>query len=376
MDDKILDMVIPIPDEEAVTEEIFEELEEQNFTINNTRSGGIFYTLIRIFVKIHIELKELAREVLKNMYLESATDSWVELKAADFGKQRKLEVKCEGYVTVMRSAVGEAVKINKGTVFKTPIDSNGDELKYIAIETVVLPMEALSAKVKVEAELPGSRYNVAQGQITRCLVHINGIEIITNNADWIIKEGADIEDIESLKTRTLLSWAELATLPIRDKYKNTCEAVDGVLKVEVEDNHPRGQGTVDIYVTSPAGTATEALLGLVRAAADSVKGPYDNLLIQSTAVVLQDITVRVDIPDTLSLLGVKEIVEDVIKELLSIRPRKRLNTLYHTDIIYEVKKRIPKARAVDITLPAEDISLTKNKILMLGVLKVEVRTVS
>lgn len=376
MDKKILDMVIPIPDEEALAEEIFSELEEENFVINNTRSGGIFYTLVRIFVKIHVELKILAREVLKNMYLESATGSWVELKASDFGKQRKLEIKCEGYVTAIRSVAGEAVKINKGTVFKTPIDSNGDELKYIAVETVMLPMEALSVKVKVEAELPGSRYNVAQGQIRRCLVHINGVETITNTADWIIKEGADIEAIESLRNRTLLSWSELATLPIRDKYKNTCEAVEGVLKVEVDDNHPRGQGTVDIYVTSPAGWATENLLKLVRYAAESIKGPYDNLLVQSTAVVLQDITVNIDIPDSSSLAGKKVIIEDVIKELLSIRPGKKLNTLYHTDIIYEVKKRIPEARTVDIQVPSADVTLTKDKILVLGALEVTVRAVS
>lgn len=57
--------------------------------------------------------------------------------------------------------------------------------------------------------------------------------------------------------------SELALVPLRDTYINVCSAIAGVLYVTVKDQHPRGQGTVDIIITSEAGTATEDPAGKV-----------------------------------------------------------------------------------------------------------------
>ncbi|WP_261949178.1 baseplate J/gp47 family protein [Paenibacillus melissococcoides] len=107
---------------------------------------------------------------------------------------------------------------------------------------------------------------------------------------WITREGSDLEDIESLRARTLNSW-RLSTLPIAAKYKNVCEAIPGVLYVRVDDLHPRGQGTIDIIVTGTAGTPSEGLLQKVREEAEKIKGPDDNLLVKASDTVTQDIDI-------------------------------------------------------------------------------------
>ena len=375
IDERVLDQIIPVPDIEEKKDEILDELSEAGFAINNGRAGGILITIIMIILKCHIELKTLARMILKSMFIDTAEDEWMELKAADFSKFRKLEAKTEGIVTLTRNEDGEPVRIAKGTIFKTPLDNNGEELKYITTELIIMPKGALTVNVPVIAEAAGSRYNVAQNQITKCLVNLEGIDSITNAQNWITKEGTDIEEIESLRSRTKSSWSELATLPIKEKYKNKCEEVEGVFLAEIDDQHPRGQGTVDIYITSAAGAASSSLINDVSQAIETIRGPYDNVKVMSTETVVQDVTVEIDLPSTESTIGIEEAAKAVIKELLVIKSGKSLNTLTHTDIIYNIKKSIPAAKAIRVTVPKADITLSKGKILVVGTINVAVRQV-
>lgn len=212
IDKKVLDEILPIPELEELKEEKIAELKKEGFVITNFSSGGIFYHLLMIALQIRIELVGLLRDVLNNMFVSHADGVWMELKAADFSKKRKEAVKTRGYVTISREASGDAVKIPKGHIFKTIRDINGEELRYFALENTVLQQGALSGVVVVEAEKDGARYNVPPGQITKSLTHIEGIDKIENLSGWIIREGADIEDYESLRARTLGSWAELSKI--------------------------------------------------------------------------------------------------------------------------------------------------------------------
>lgn len=195
-----------------------------------------------------------------------------------------------------------------------------------------------TAKVPVEAEVAGSKYNLPAGQINRCMIHLEGIKTITNQADWIKEVGADTEEEESLRERTLNAWAELSSRPIAMKYKNVCEAVEGVLYVRVDDLHPRGQGTIDIIVTSTAGEATESLLEKVRAAADEIKGEYDNLLIKSAVTVVQDVTVVITLAKSASDEGVATRANAIIVDFFRISKDRNLNELMHVDLLYALKK--------------------------------------
>lgn len=100
--EETLDKICPVPDEEEEMDRIRNELEEKEFLINNFNKGGIFYLIIRIFVTIYIDLKTLARTVINNSFWRHADEDWLEIKAADYGKERKGAVKAQGYVTIHR----------------------------------------------------------------------------------------------------------------------------------------------------------------------------------------------------------------------------------------------------------------------------------
>lgn len=231
IDEKILDEVLPVPDQDETKNEYIRELQDKGFAITNFGDGGIFYTILMIMIRIRIELVKLLRTVLNNVFVSHAEGVWMELKAADFSKIRKKAVKTQGNITIGRSEPGDAVKIPKGHVFKTLKDINGDELRYLVTENTVLQRDALSVDVPVEAEKEGAKYNVPTGQITRSLTHIEGgVDNITNGGKWISVEGSDLEEIDSLRERTLNAWAELARIAIRDKIKSK-------RKLDIRNNH-------------------------------------------------------------------------------------------------------------------------------------------
>jgi uncharacterized phage protein gp47/JayE len=372
IDESVLDEILPVPDIDELKEETITQLTDEGFSITNFNSGGIFYTLLMIVLRIRIELVTLLRSILNNMFVSHAEGIWLKLKAADFSKKQKEAVKTQGKVTVTRGDTEDAVKIPQGHVFKTIKDLNGEELRFFVISDTILQQGSSSVQVLVEAELSGSKYNVPTGQITRTLTYLDGGCTVTNESGWITREGSDLEDIESLRERTLRSWSDLATRPIAEKYQNTAEEVPGVLFAKVNDQHPRGQGTVDIVVTGTAGEATEALLALVKSEVDKIAGSYDDVLVKSSTIVEQPIKAIVTISETTSDSGIAEGVRAAITELLKISKERELNELTHADIVYAIKKTVSTIKNVKVLIPEEDVFLETDKVIILGELSVTV----
>ena len=372
IDKSILDEVLPVPDMDTLRDKKIAELQEAGFIITNFHSGGIFYTMLMIVLRVKLELIQLLRTVLNNLFVSHATGVWLDLKMADYSKKRKKAQKTQGLVTVSRlDAEGEAVKIPKGTVFKTVQDINGEELRFSALEAAVLQKGAQTVEVPVEAEIEGTRYNVPQEQITRTLTYLGEVSV-SNSKDWITREGSDTEDDESARTRTLRSWSELAQRAIEDTFINTAESVPGVLFAQADCQHPRGQGTVDVIVTGTAGEATEGLLNDVRKAVGQIAGPYDNILVKSSITVPQDIAVTVTVSNAPNNAQIENRVRTILTELLAVRKGRRLYELNCSDINYAVRSGCDSAENAVVTLPSADVKLDRDKVIVPGTISVTV----
>lgn len=374
IDKDTLDAILPLPEIEERRDELITEFKEEGFVVTNFHSGGIFYTLLMILLRIEREFKSFLRYFLNNAFVSHASGTWLDLKVPDYSKKRKKAQKARGLVTVSRMNVeGDAVKIEKGHVFKTKKDINGEELRFFALETTILQQGARAVDVPVEAEIEGSRYNVPEGQITRSLTLLNGIDEISNGADWITREGSDTEDDDGLRTRTLRSWSELAARPIEDTFINVAEGVPGVLFAQADCQHPRGQGTVDVIVTGTAGEATKGLLDAVREAVDKIAGPYDNILVKSSIVVPQDIEVTVTTADGSDDDEIEGKVASILTELLAVRKGRKFYELTRSDINHAIRSGYAASTNVGISTPAQDIKLDKDKVIILGAVTVTVR---
>ena len=373
IDKEILDAVIPVPTLDELRNEKIAELKDEGFVVTNFHSGGVFYTTLMVVLRIKIELLQLARRVLNNMFVSHAGGVWLDLKAADYSKKRKKAQKTQGLVTVSRmGADGEAVKIAKGHVFKSIMDINGEELRYFTTDAAVLQKGVHSVDVLVEAEAEGSRYNVPEGQITRTLTYLGEVTI-SNGADWIVREGSDTEDDESVRTRALRSWSELAQLATEDAFINAAESVAGVLFAQADCDHPRGQGTVDVIVTGTAGEATEGLLAEVTEAVDKIAGPYDNILVKSSVTVAQNIEVTVTTSAADADEDIETRVKTILTELLAVRRGRKLYELTRSDINHAIRSGYSASTNAEVITPAQDVKLEKDKVIALGAVTVTVR---
>ena len=370
--EEILDRICPIPDEDEEMEDIRQELENKGFIINNFNKGGIFYIIIRIFVKIYIELKTLSRTIINNLFVKHADEDWLEIKGADFGKTRVEAVKTKGYVTLYRDEYENALQVTRGHMFKTPPDVNGVELKFYAIETTVIGAGEQRGKVLVEAEKSGTTYNVSAGKITISMIHLEGVENVANEEDWLYEEGADIEEIEHFRERISEAWAEIAELPTDSKIKNIAKGVSGVLDVQIDSQHPRGQGTTDIIITGTGGEATEELLNKVEKATKHLQGNYDDFLYKSSTVVKQEVNLTLYIAKNDSTDGIKEIAESVIENVWQLQKRMELNCMYIDDMKYALKSAIANYKSSVFHCPTEDIELDIENVVMLESVRVTV----
>ena len=372
IDDSILDEVIPVPDPDAKMAEMKESLEENGFKVTKWGTGAVFYWLTRICVQIHIELLKLARVILNNMFIRHAEGKWLELKAAEFSKSRKAAIKTQGYITINRSNTDTALTITKGHIFKTKPDASGTELKYYAVADALIPAGTKTGKVLVEAEKAGTQYNVSENQITVSMIYLEGIENITNDQDWIYLEGADEESYSSLRTRTLGSWEELSVNTTAGKLKSVVESLPGVMCAYVDDQHPRGQGTVDVIVIGTAGAASAELIQQAQQAIDTLRDNYEDYLVKPGEIVYQDVDITLHLRAGTSTTDVADVAKTLISSAMRLSNRSDFNLFLQDDIRYILKSNIPGYRKTVFTSPATDVELAQDKVIVLGNITVQV----
>lgn len=372
IDDSILDEVIPVPDPDAKMAEMKDSLEENGFKVTKWGTGAVFYWLTRICVQIHIELLKLARVILNNMFIRHAEGKWLELKAAEFSKSRKTAIKTQGYITINRNNSDTALTITKAHIFKTKPDASGTELKYYAVADTLIPAGTKTGKVLVEAEKAGTQYNVSENQITVSMIYLEGIENITNDQDWIYLEGADEESYSSLRTRTLGSWEELSVNTTAGKLKSVVESLPGVMCAYVDDQHPRGQGTVDVIVIGTAGAASAELIQQAQQAIDTLRDNYEDYLVKPGEIVYQDVDITLHLKTGTSTTDVADVAKTLISSAMRLSNRSEFNLFLQDDIRYILKSNIPGYRKTVFTSPATDVELAQDKVIMLGNITVQV----
>lgn len=365
--------IIKVPELDQLEQQIETDLKDNKSKITNFRNGGIFKTLIMIFLKAILKIYELMEEVVPQIFLSDAKGVWLDAKAPEYNCQRKLTQKTEGYITAKRNSTDDMpVMISEGLIIKTEMDSIGNELKYVVVEKIIMEKTQTTIKIPVKAEMPGAIYNVPAGTIKYPMQHVSGIDEFINEEGWITKEGTDEEDDDSLRERCENFWDELATNATTPAYEAAISKINGVLDVEVDDLHPRGQGTVDITVIGTAGMPTDALLNEARAVADKVKGPYDNVLVFGPQPVYQnvDVTLYID-----RVYGDKEAAEieakNKILKLFTLSKGKSKNKLYKavlTSALMEVKN----ATNAKVSTPTDDVFLEQKQIILPGNINIQV----
>lgn len=222
--------------------------------------------------------------ILKQAFPESATGAWLDLHCAQVGVTRRAATKAQGAVVFSRTGTNGNVLIPAGRIVKTLPDGTGAVYRYTTDADAVLPDGQASVAVAATAEEYGAAANATAGSITEISTVVQGIEAVTNSAGWLTSEGADVEDDESLRQRYFLKWLENNGCT-KYAYKSWSLRVAGVIAVTILDQHPRGQGTVDVVLKGSAGIPTDALIELVRVQVAAEAPVNDDYLVKGPSPV-------------------------------------------------------------------------------------------
>lgn len=238
--------------------------------------------------------------VMKQAFADTATGLWLDLHCLQVGVSRKAATKARGTVYFTRTVVAGNVPIKAGRVIRTKPDGAGMVYRFVTVADVVLPAGALEVAVEVEAEEYGAAANVTTGQICEISTTVAGVDGVENRAGWILSEGTDREDDEPLRLRYQLAWKKLNGCT-KYAYEAWAREVTGVVGVRIMDQHPRGEGTVDVVVSGSAGVPTQLLLDAVTAnilgtGNDDEKIPInDDVLIKGPTPVLIDYVAELEL---------------------------------------------------------------------------------
>lgn len=257
---------------------------------------GIARGFIELFAWGQWQLYNFLNTVHRQAIPREATGAWLDLHAAQVGLTRKPATKATGKVLFLRGEMAGNIRIPAGRIVRTLPDGKGDIYRYVTSALTVLPEGADSVAVPVTAEEYGQGANAAVGQICELVTPVEGIAGVANTADWLTEEGADEEQDTSLQRRYVLAWQSQAGVT-RAAYEAAALSVPGVEDVYVADQHPRGEGTVDVVVQGSAGIPTESLLEEVRAALDQ------SIVINHDLLVKAPESISVEVRAVLELLS-------------------------------------------------------------------------
>jgi len=307
------------------------------------------------------QLNQDISALIPQCFAAYAGGSWLDLHAADVLLERKPALQATGKIIFSRRATGGNVKIPAGRLVRTKPDGLGERYRFVTTEEVVLLEGELSVSAPVVAETYGQASNVTLGTICEIVTAIGGVDEVSNAADWLSSEGADEEDDESLRYRYYLRWKSISGLN-KYFYEGLALSVAGVEAVKVDDRHPRGQGTVDVYIKGAAGLPTQSLIDQVTAVIEADKPQIDDFLVRSPSPVpaVLDIVLQVIDGDHESLMNQVENrlramfqtpLKDLGVEILGIG-----EDLTHSRIHHEVMKS-PGIKKAEIISPAADLSV-------------------
>lgn len=376
--------LVPIKALSELMESAKTKLRDLKFRITNLRVGGVFYTLLEMTNQGLVDLYGLIKTIVPQLYIDTATGQWLDFKAAGREVYRRPPQKTQGNVIFGRNAAAGNIVISVDSIVATPIDRYGDRMKYLVYAQTVLQEGTLEVAVPCEAEFEGDQYNVGSGQITELITNIPGIDYVRNDEGWISREGTDEEGDESLRARGKGKWSELSVGGGRDAYISWAKSITGVAVVEVDDNHPRGQGTVDVIITSSAGVPTQDLINQVQTYINTKRPLCADVLVlgPEPVIVNWDVILYVH-PEYGDLAEIQAEGENIIDIMFMYgdteHPEiKKVSTEFGVVRTQAIANLMTIEHSVNVAInqPAADIPLTPRQIAVKGAVNVVAQRVS
>jgi hypothetical protein len=250
----------PVTSTEA-TETILDVLRSLGFETTGWVDGTIQLTLIKLVAILYSDISEAVALTASNSLNSTASgEGLTDLSASHFDNTRVRAVKTAG-PALLTSTARIPYTIEVGQLIAATV--NGVEFRNT---TGGVLAAAGTLSLEWEARLAGETGNVALGQLNTLLTPLAGVTIANSSGTpWYTTTGADAERDAVLQLRNSTKWARMTVELVRESYINT--ALDnGARKVAVDDQNPRGAGTIDVIVAGDRTLLAPDVLEAIHAA--------------------------------------------------------------------------------------------------------------
>ncbi len=271
---------------------------------------------------IGIRLKVLASQIYslgaeldwlkRQAFPQTATGEELDKHAEMRGVIRKGAKKAAGYVVFYRDepAVSD-IFIPAGTVCIT----NGQPLlRFLTVSDAIFPAGGWDLEVPVVAENAGTIFNVGSRAICALETPIEGIHGVTN--DMPFYGGVNPESDEDLRRRLLQSF-KVINGANSDFYKKEVLKFPEVRSANVA-KHPRGTGTLDIYVTGYGVPLQQSKLNEIKAYLGTIREVSVDIEVKNAMYYYYNVTVNVTVDSGYSSEEVKGRVRKAIEDFFMV----------------------------------------------------------
>jgi len=299
--------------------------------------------------------------VSRQSFPQTAEGEYLDRHAALRGLERKAGAAAQGVIRFQAGAAAEQDRtIAAGTVCMT-----AGLIRFETTQEAVLTAGTMSIDVPIRAVEAGAAGNVSAGTITAMAVAPVGIAGCTNPAACI--GGRDEESDESLRERVLETFKRLPNGANAAFYQQEALSFDQVAEAVVIPR-PRGVGTVDVVVSSPAGLPDQTLLEELRAYFQTRREIAVDVGVRAPETVTVDVAVQVAAGNGADMEQVKASVEAAIKGWFTgYRLGEGVLRVQLGDLIY----RCEGVANYAVISPAADVSVAEDVLPVLGTLTVE-----
>lgn len=340
---------------EEVLKQVLDEIADptHDFPLTDVHPGSVWRTLVEGDVAALVDLYKMVPQIAQAGFLELAKGGWLDLRAENFYDLERKNAVFARYTVTLTSEVGFGPYNIDAGQFWVLAQPN---LRYYNVAGGTL-QPASTLDLEFIAEEAGARYNVVEGAITKILTPLPGVTAI-NKEDSLVTAGADEESDSQLRRRTVLRWPELGTGGPPDVYKKwALEAVDSITRVRVVDDHPRGQGTVNVIVAGTGGTGSSDVAKVDEYIQDRRPVTADVLVMAAEVqTVVVEGQVRV-------LSGNIEAAKDSIAEnFLDLQQKMDIGSIvYKAEIVEQIMRAVGVINVV-LDSPTTDVLLSDDQI--------------
>ena len=252
------------------------------------------------FAKYYIELDN----ILAIMFLEDATDEYLDKKVYDFGVTRKEGTKASGLVQV---------KGQKG--IRIPASSRLLSESQLEFKTIVDTwIEEDTAEVYVEAIDVGSDYNIIANAKFKFDPSISGIDEITNIEGF--KGGTNRETDEELRERFFEVVRRPATSGNKYHYEQWAKEIDGINQARAKPLWD-GPGSVKVIVSNNNELVEEDIVLKCQEHIDSVRPIGADVTVITPTALDVSITANIYLEEGYSSTVAKITFEENLRSYLS-----------------------------------------------------------